>query len=159
MKGVHGPVEAELTCFKKLMAGAGVFTNTSVVDVFPVPAVVEPTVTELFLSPAIVPFTLTVRVQEAPAVRLTPVKLMEVEPATAVAVPPQELESPFGVATTKPVCVAPKVRSSVKFMPVNVVAVFGFEIVNVNAVELPVKIGFELKALLITGGAMTTRVS
>ena len=156
---VHGPEAEEPTCFNRLIAGAGVLTSTSVVDVLPVPPLVEETVTELFFNPAVDPVTLTVSVQETPAARLTPVKLMEVEPGVAVAEPPQVFDKPLGLVTARPVCAPPNVRSSVKLTPVRVVAVFGFVIVKVNAVEFPTKIGFEVKALLMTGGAITVIVS
>ena len=147
---VHGPLAVGPTCFSKLIAGAGVFTNTSATDVFPVPPLVEATVTELVLSPTVVPVTFTLIVQDAPAARLTPVKLTIDDAATAVGVPPHVFESPLGVATTRPAG-----RLSVKFTPVKVVVVLGLLITNVSAVELPVKIGFAVNALLITGGATT----
>ena len=103
----------------------------------------------------VVPVTLTVTVQDAPAAKLTPLRLIEVEPAVAVAVPPQVFAKPFGLAITNPDCVPPYVRSSVKLTLVNVVAILGLLMVNVNAVESPVKIGFAVNALLITGGAIT----
>ena len=74
------------------------------VAVFPVPPLVE--LTEplvLFLSPAVVPVTLTTKVQLELAAIDPPVSETEPDPAVAVAVPPQLLLSPFGVATTNPV--------------------------------------------------------
>ena len=73
------------------------------------------------------------------------------EPATAVMVPPPHVpDKPLGVATTSPAG-----RLSVKLKPVNVVEVLGLLMLNVSAVELPVKMGFAVKALLMTGGATT----
>lgn len=134
---VHGPLAEEPTCFNRLMAGAGSFTNTLAVSVLPVPPLVETTVTEFVLSPVVVPVTLTVRVQDAPAATVTPLRLTVEDAATAVAVPPQVFDKPFGVATTKPAG-----SVSVKFTPVREVAVLGLLMENVNAVEVPVKIGF-----------------
>ena len=149
-KGVHGPLAVVPTCFNKLMAGAGSFTNTLAVDVLPVPPLVEATVTELFLSPTVEPVTLTESVQEAPAAKLTPVRLTVDEAATAVAVPPHVLDKPLGVATINPAG-----KLSVKFTPVKVVVVFGLLMEKVSAVLVPVKIGFPVNDLEITGGATT----
>ena len=62
-KDVHGPVAVGPTCFTKLMAGAGSLTSTLAVSVLPVPPLVEATVTELVLRPAVLPVTLTENVQ------------------------------------------------------------------------------------------------
>jgi hypothetical protein len=69
-KDVHGPLAVGPTCFDKLMAGAGSFTSTFAVEVLPVPPLVEPTVTELVLSPVVVPCTSTVMVQVSPGVKV-----------------------------------------------------------------------------------------
>ena len=105
--GVQGPVFDGPTDFSKLMAGAGVFTTTSAVEALPVPPLLELTVTELLLSSGdvlmTVPVTLTENVQLAPAAKFAPERLIVVEPAIAVIVPPpHEPDKPFGVATTKP---------------------------------------------------------
>ena len=134
------------------MAGAGSFTNTLAVSVFPVPPLVEPTVTELVFKPVVVPVTLTTSVQDAPAAKLTPVKLTVDEPAVAVAAPPHVFDKPLGVATTRPAG-----SESVKFTPVRVVAVLGLLMENVSAVELPVKMGFAVNTFWMTGGATTVR--
>ena len=138
--------------FQKLMAGAGVFTNTLAVDVLPVPPLVEPTVTELVFRPTVEPFTSTETVHVAPAARLTPLKLTTEEAGTAPAEPPQVFAKPLGVATTRPAG-----RLSVKFTPVNVVDLFGLLMENVRLVLLPVNIGFAVNDFAITGGATTVR--
>ena len=57
----------------------------------------------LFFVPAVVPVTLTEKVQDALAARLAPVRLTLPDPATAVIVPlPQEPVRPLGVETTSP---------------------------------------------------------
>ena len=136
------------------MAGDGFFTNTEAVDVFPVPPFVEPTVTELFCRPVVEPVTFTVSVQDAPAASVTPLKLTTPEPAVAVAVPPHVFESPFGLVTVRPAG-----KLSVKLTPVRAVPVLGFRIENVNAVDEPVKMGFAVKDLAITGGSITVSVA
>jgi hypothetical protein len=151
-KEVHGPLDVEPTCFNRFMAGAGSFTSTSAVELFPVPPLVELTVTELLLTPVVVPCTLSEIVQDALAAKLTPLKLTEEEPAVAVAVPPHPLDKPFGVATTKPLG-----RESVKFTPVRATLVLGLVIVKLRLVVSPVKIGFAVKDLAMAGGAITVR--
>jgi len=133
-----------------LTSGAASFTNTLAVDVLPVPPFVELTCTEFALRPAVLPVTSTESAQEAPAVKLTPVKLTVEEPAVAVAVPPQLFDKPFGVATTNP-----PGKVSIKVIPVSVVAELGLLIEKVRLVGLPVKMGFAVKDLAMTGGAIT----
>lgn len=71
-------------------------------DVLPVPPSVELTVTLLFLTPMLVPCTLTDTVQLALPPNVPPERLTEPEPETAVAVPPQVLVRLAGLATTRP---------------------------------------------------------
>ena len=151
-KDVQGPLVVGPTCFNKVIAGVASFTSTEAVEVLPVPPLVELTVTELFFNPAVLPVTLTERVHDSPAGRLTPVTLTLEEPAAAVAVPPQELTI-LGVAATT----SPAGRVSVKLTPLNVVEVFGLLMVNDNVVEPPVRIGFAANDLLMTGGATTVK--
>jgi hypothetical protein len=84
------------------MEVAGALTRMEAVAVFPVPTLAADTVTELFLSPVVVPLTFTVTEQDAFAARGAPLRLTEPDPAVAVAVPPHVLERPLGVATTNP---------------------------------------------------------
>ena len=67
------------------------------------------------------PCTLTETVQLALAAKVPAERLMLPEPATAVAVPPQVLFRPEGVATTRPAG-----RLSVKAIPFRVTLVLGF---------------------------------
>jgi len=101
-----------------------------------------------------VPITFTETVQDAPEARLAPDKVDDDEPLTAVAVPPQVLDNPFGVATIKP-----EGRLSVKATPVSVRFALVLVIVKVRLV-LPFS-GMVLapKALLIVGGLMTVRLA
>src|SRR5437764_8930203 len=73
-------------------------------DVLPVPPSLDVTVTELFLMPAVVPVTSTLKVIVPLAATVAPDRLMEVAPAVAVTLPPPGLAllSPLGVATTRP---------------------------------------------------------
>ena len=85
------------------------------------------------------------------AATVPPVSEMLPEPAVAVAVPPQVLVKPFGVATTSPAG-----NVSVKATPVSATALAaGFVMVKVS-VETPfTAIAVGLKALAIEGGATT----
>jgi hypothetical protein len=89
----------------------------------PVPPWVEVTFpVVLFLAPAVVPVTLTLKVQEELAAKLAPDKLMTPAPAVAVMVPPPQLPvSPLGEPTIRP-----DGSESLKPIPVSVVVVFGF---------------------------------
>src|ERR1700704_5648251 len=82
---------------------------------------------------------------------LPPVRLMLVEPATAVAVPPQVFERPFGVETTSPVG-----SVSVNATPVSAtVLAAGLVMVKVSVVVPFSGIVVGLNALAIDGGATT----
>ena len=84
---------------------------------------------------------------------LAPDRLMLVDPASAVAVPPQVFESPFGVATTNP---AGKV--SVNATPASVTEfAAGLETVKVRDVVPFNAIVAAPKALLMEGGATTAK--
>jgi len=130
------------------MAGVGAFTRSEAVAVFPVPAVAEVTVTELFLSPAVVPFTFTEIVQDAFAARLAPVRLTVELPATADMLPPLHVVvTPLGDATTNP-----SGRVSVKPTLLKVLSVFGLVMAKFRTVVPLVRMDEEPNALVITGG-------
>jgi hypothetical protein len=93
--GMLGPPKASL-----IVGGAA--TARLAEAVFPVPPLVESTVTLLFFAPAVVPVTFKLSVQEAPAARVPPDRLTADEPVAAAAVPVQVVVKPFGVATTRP---------------------------------------------------------
>src|SRR6266853_347736 len=96
------PFNGMLAAPNALIITGGATTVMEAFDVLPVPAFVEVTWTLLFFTPAVVPVTFTEIVQLAPGVRLAPLRLIEEEPATAVAVPSQVVVKPLGVATTRP---------------------------------------------------------
>src|SRR2546428_86264 len=80
--------------------------RTTLIDAdakLPVPPSLEVTCDDvLVLRLALVPVTLTESVQEEFAASIPPERLILWLPATAVAVPPQALVRPLGVATTRP---------------------------------------------------------
>ena len=98
-----------------VMVGAATPTVRLADAVLPLPPFVELTVTLLFFTPVVVPWTLTETVQLAFGARLAPERLTVEEPAVAVAVPPHVLFRLEGVATTKPAG-----RLSVNATPVSV---------------------------------------
>jgi hypothetical protein len=115
------------------------------VAVDPVPPstdVIAPVV--LTFVPAVVPFTLTINVQEPLAVNANPEMLILPPPAVALGVPavdtpPPELRQvplwPLGVATTSPAG-----RVSLKAMDCTLVDEFGFVMVKVRLVVAPIAI-------------------
>src|SRR5438552_14868807 len=106
-------------------------TITEAVAVFPVPPFAEVTApVVLTLLPAVVPVTLTVKVQEPLAATVAPARLMLPDPAVAVIVPPpQEPVSPLGVAT-----ISPLGNISVKATPVSAAEALQLGIVNIRPV-------------------------
>ena len=84
-----------------MLGGAVAETVRLALEVLPVPPLSELTVTLLFLTPAVRPITLTLKLHEAPPWRLAPANCTNELPAVAVIVPPpQDPVSPLGVATT-----------------------------------------------------------
>jgi hypothetical protein len=130
----------------------GVATDRFAVAVLPVPPFVDVTLPVVLTKfPDAVPVTFTVTVQLLLAAMVPPVSEMLPEPATAVAVPPQVLVSPLGVATTSP---AGKV--SVNATPVSATALApGLVMVKVKDVVPFSGIAAAPKALAIDGGATT----
>jgi len=74
------------------------------VAVLPAPPSLEVTAPVVLTSvPAVVAFTLTLKVQDPLAAKVAAVKLTEVDPAAAVIAPPPQVPvRPLGVATTRP---------------------------------------------------------
>jgi hypothetical protein len=96
------PLSGTLAAPNALLMTGGATTVMLAFEVFPVPAFVDVTVTLLFFTPALTPATLTVMAQDALPAKVAPAKLTELAPDTAVAVPPQVLVKPLGVATANP---------------------------------------------------------
>src|SRR5215510_10888866 len=145
-----------------IVGGATTFTS-AVLLATPVPPSVEliaPVV--LLASPAAVPVTFTVSVQEELCVTLPPDRLMTPVPAVAVTVPPQVLVTP-GVAATTKVPVA-EGSVSLKATPVRsplagVPGLFGLVMVKVTVVVPFSGILAAPNALLMVGGATTVTVA
>src|SRR5919201_6086345 len=107
----------------------GAPTLTEAVLVLPVPAL-EVTVTELTLSPAVVPVTLSETRHRDPAGSVPPERLTVEAPGSAVAVPPQPLPSLLGFDTTSPAG-----RVLVKAIDVSPTSRVGFSIADESGVE------------------------
>ena len=123
------PFSGMLPAPNALAMVAGATTVMEAFEVLPVPPSVEVTCTLLFLTPAVVPCTLTETVQLALAAIVPALSVIEPEPAVAVTEPLQVLLSPFGVATTRPAG-----RLSVKATPLNATPVLGLVMVKVSDV-------------------------
>jgi len=139
-----------------LASVGGATTVTDAVAVLPEPALVEVTVTELFLTPAVVAVTFTENVQVAPAASVAPAKETVAVAFVAVMVPPPQVPLlPGGVDTTKPAG-----RVSVKPTPVRLnPALFGLLMVKVSDVEPPTGMVAAPNALVIAGGEATDSVA
>ena len=100
--------------------------------VLPLPPSVEVTaVVMLFCIPALMPETFTVKLHEALAVSVAPVRLTVPDPAAAAIVPPPQLPlRPLGVAMVRPAGIV-----SVKPTPLSDIPVFGLDKVKVKVVE------------------------
>jgi hypothetical protein len=109
----------------------GPTTVSDAVAVFPVPAS-EVTVTELFLTPAVVPETVTPWVHPPVGANVPPAKLMdEVE---RVSVPPQNASE---TGDDAPGTIKPAGSESVNPMPVSELVVLGLRITKSKVVVLP----------------------
>jgi hypothetical protein len=122
-------------------------------DVLPVPALAEVTVTLLFFTPPVVAVTFAPTRQDAPGAKAAPVRLTDVEPAVAIAVPPQVLLSPLGVVTTKPAG-----KLSVNATPViETTLAAGFVMRKLSEVEPFTATLAAPKDFAMTGGLATVR--
>jgi len=133
---------------------AGETTVRLAFEVFPAPPFVEFTVTLLFLTPAVVPVTLTETVQDAPGARDALERLTEDAPLAADAVPVHVLFRLLGVAITNPAG-----RLSVKEMPFRVRDVLELVRVKVRLVAPFSGMVAALKAFVMAGGLITVRVA
>jgi hypothetical protein len=104
----------------------------------------------LFFVPAVVPVTVTLKVQLLFATRDPPVRAI-VLGAVVVSEPPHVTVGPL-LAIVKP-----PTRESLKPMPFNPVPRFGLVIVKVSVEVFPVKIEAGEKDLASAGGAITVR--
>src|SRR5579862_6566591 len=120
-------------------------------DVLPVPPSVELTVTLLFLTPGVVPVTLTETAHEPLAAMVPPDRLTLEDPAVAVAVPPQVLLR-LGVPATT----SPSGRLSVNATPL-AGDVFGLEIAKLKVVVPLSGMLAAPNAFVMLGGLATVR--
>src|SRR5260221_167751 len=146
------PFSGMLAAPNALMMTGGVATLRLAVAVLPVPPLVEVTLPVVLTKfPEAVPVMLTVKVQVLLAAIVPPVSEMLPEPATAVAVPPQVLVRPLGVATTRPAG-----RGSVKATPAcGAALVAGLVVEKVSEVAPFRGTAAAPKVLAIDGGATT----
>src|SRR5580700_7007805 len=150
------PFNASVAAPNDLVITGGLATVTLAVAVLPVPPFVELTAPEVLVKfPDTEPVAFTVSVQLLLAATVPPVSETLAEPATAVAVPPQVLVSPLGVATT-----IPAGNVSENATPVSATALAaGFVIVKVSEVVALRATAVGLNALAIDGGATTARLA
>src|SRR5579864_5799358 len=122
----------------------------------PLPPSVDVTIlVVLFCTPVAVLVTFTPNVQDELPVRLEPDKLIVLDPAMAVTVPPpQPPAKPLGVETTSP-------AGSVSVMPIplNVTVPFGFVMVKLRPVVPFSGMAAAPNVLAIVGGATTVRLA
>jgi hypothetical protein len=146
-------------CLFKPISGWGLLTIRVAEAVLPFPPSFDVAADEvLTFVPAVVPFTFTENVHELLAGKVAPDKLTEVEPATAVIVPPPQLPvKPFGFATSKPP-VADR-GESVNPTLDSELDRFGLVMVKDNVEVSPVKIEVGENDLAMAGGAITVRES
>jgi len=145
---------AILAAPKDFRTVGGATTITLAFEVFPAPAFAEVTVTLLFCTPAAIPSTFTVNVQDPLTASVAPARLTEEEPATAVmAPPPHDPVRPLGAETCSPAG-----KASVNAMPVSgMVFNTGLLIVNTNVVEPASAILGAPNTLVMTGGLATDK--
>src|SRR5258708_1335717 len=146
------PFSAMAAAPNDLVMVGGVATLMLAVAVLPVPPLVEVTLPVVLTKfPEAVAVMLTVRVQVLLAAMVPPVSEMLPEPATAVAVPPQVLVRPVGVATTRPAG-----RVSRKATPVSAAVLApGVGMVEVREVVACSRTSGARQALAIDGGPST----
>ena len=120
LKAVELPITSVVAANDLLMTG-GATTVIVAEAALPAPPCNEVTaLVVLLFTPGMTPVTFTTKVQDALAGRVAPVRLMLLDPAVAVMVPPPQLPvSPFGVETTNP-------AGSVSVNPTTVRATVGF---------------------------------
>jgi hypothetical protein len=138
---------------KAMAIVGGSTTSIFAVAVFPLPASDE--VTGEVVSdcvPAEMPVSLTLKVQDPKPARLASLRLIEVDPAVAMMVPPPQVpDNPLGVETARPLG-----RESVKPTPVRLVVGFGFIMLKASVV-MPLRGTVDpLNQALIRGGDVTS---
>ena len=149
------PFSGMLAATKLLLMVGGATTVMLAVPAVPVPPSVELACTLLFLTPAVVPCTLTETAHEPLFASVTPDRVTEVAAATGLNVPPQLLVAPGVAATTMPLG-----KLSVNPTLCSVTLELGFWMVKLSVVVVPFTGMVEApKDLLITGGDATVRLA
>src|ERR1051325_210087 len=137
-----------------LIVGGATILIVAVLLVAPVPPSVDVIAPVVFkASPAAVPVTFTLSVQDVFFVTLAPERLITPVPAVAVTVPPQVLATPFGVATTRVPVVFGSV--SLKATPLRSTVALGLLMVKVTDVVPFSGMLAAPNAFEIVGGATT----
>ena len=109
----------------------------------------------MIFAPAVVPVTLTLKVQVLLAPSVAPERLILEPAATAVIVPPPHTPAaPLGVLTVKPLG-----SGSVNATPVSEVPVFGLATVKLSEVDPLSGIVAAPKTLTMVGGVATDRLA
>jgi hypothetical protein len=137
------------------MLGGPITVILAVLLVAPAPLSVDdmgPVV--LFCTPAAMPFTFKLMVQEAFAASVALVRLIEPDAAAAVTVPLQVVANPLGVAIWSPAG-----NVSLKATPVSPIVVFGLFSVKVSDVFAFSRMLAAPKALVIVGGVATVKLA
>ena len=136
-----------------LLITGGATTSRVADAVLPDPAILATTLpVTLFLTPAVSPVTVTLKVHDVIAGSVAPVRTIELEPVGAVTgVPLQEALDPLNTTT-------PGGKLSVNPTPARATG-FGFVIVKINRAFAPSGIEVGLKILLMLGGPKTVKVA
>ena len=150
----------EVVAFTSMVPAPNVFvidggerTVKLAVEVFPVPPLVELIWTLFVFVPAVVPWTLTLKLHEPLAASVAPDRLTVPLAAIAVIVPPPHVpDNPLGVATTRPAG-----NVSVNATPVKDVLVLAFVIVKVRDVVPLTPMVPTPNVLVIDGGDKTVK--
>jgi hypothetical protein len=137
------------------MLGGPITVMLAVLLVAPGPLSVDETgPVVLFCTPAAMPFTFKLMVQEAFAASVALVRLIEPDAAAAVTVPLQVVANPLGVAIWSPAG-----NVSLKATPVSPIVVFGLFSVKVSDVFAFSRMLAAPKALVIVGGVATVKLA
>lgn len=145
-------------CLRRFMEAARSLTLREALAVLPSPPLVEVTETELALAPAVIPVTVTLKVQLLPAASEPPLSTT-VSWTGVLSVVVSVLPAPQTLLKMASPTSKPTGKVSEKATPVKIGALrFGLVIVKFRLVVFPVKMYSESNALAITGGAKTARV-
>jgi len=147
------PFNGTLAAPNAFMITGGAVTVILAFDVLPGPLSVAVIWVLLFFTPPVVPVTFAETVHEVLGASVLPESATTLDPAVAVAIPPQVLVRAFGVAMINPAG-----RLSVNAIPVSgIVFAAGLVIVNVRLVEPFNGMLAAPNAFTIVGGVPTVK--